>query len=254
MVSSEWAAPTTYQPGFDLEDVEAGKYGRRLHVWNWSDGTVEQTIDLGEEGLIPLETRFLHSPESVHGYVNAALSSNIFHFFEADGGEYRAEKVIDFEAREHEAWDMPVPALPTDILVSMDDRYLFGSNWLHGEVWMYDVSDPANPRLADSLSVGGYYGDVQSVQGRELVAGPQMLQLSLDGERLYWTTSLYSTWDDQFYPGERGAAMVKADAGDDGGLELAENFWVDFPEGCRAHQIRLEGGDCSTDSFCYPSV
>ena len=30
--------------------------------------------------------------------------------------------------------------------------------------------------------------------------------------------------------------------------------WVSFPEGYRAHQIRLDGGDCSTDSFCYPSV
>jgi 56kDa selenium binding protein (SBP56) len=57
--------------------------------------------------MIPLETRFLHSPESTHGYVNAALSSNIFHFFE-EKGEYRAEKVIDSEAREHGDWDMPV--------------------------------------------------------------------------------------------------------------------------------------------------
>jgi len=27
-----------------------------------------------------------------------------------------------------------------------------------------------------------------------------MLQLSLDGKRLYVTTSLYSIWDKQFYP------------------------------------------------------
>lgn len=27
-----------------------------------------------------------------------------------------------------------------------------------------------------------------------------MIQLSLDGKRLYITTSLYSTWDKQFYP------------------------------------------------------
>ena len=31
-------------------------------------------------GLIPLETRFLHNPSSLHGYVGAALSSNIIHF------------------------------------------------------------------------------------------------------------------------------------------------------------------------------
>ncbi len=253
MVSSEWAAPSTYYPGFDPEDVEAGKYGRKLHFWDWEDKTVEQTVDLGEEGLIPLEVRFLHSPEATHGYVGAALSSNILHFYQ-DGDEWTAEKVIDFEAGELDDWDMPVPALPTDILVSMDDRYLFGSNWLHGEVWMYDVSDPANPRKADSISIGGYFGDIQEVQGRELVAGPQMLQLSLDGERLYWTTSLFSSWDNQFFPeeAEQGSVMLKADVNPRRGtLDLDEDFLVDFgdlPDGpARAHEIRWPDGDCTSD-------
>ena len=39
-----------------------------------------------------------------------------------------------------------------------------------------------------------------------------------------------------------------------GGLELEKDYWVSLPDGYRAHEIRLEGGDCSTDSFCYPSV
>ncbi|WP_227378967.1 selenium-binding family protein [Haladaptatus halobius] len=256
MVSSEWAAPVTYQPGLDMADVEAGKYGSRLHFWNWEERTVEQTIDLGEEGLVPLEVRFLHSPESVHGYVNAALSSNIFHFWK-DEGEYRTEKVIDFEGREHPAFEplgMPAPATPTDILISMDDRYLFGSNWLHGEVWMYDISVPATPRKTDSISIGGYFGDIRTVQGRKLVAGPQMLQLSLDGERLYWTTSLYSTWDNQFFPeeAEKGSVMLKANVNPrKGTLDLDEEFLVDFGDlsagPARAHEIRWPDGDCTSD-------
>jgi selenium-binding protein 1 len=48
--------------------------------------------------------------------------------------------------------------------------------------------------------------------------------------------------------------MVMANVGEDGGLTLDPDFYVNFPENMRAHQIRLEGGDCSTDSFCYPSV
>ena len=270
MLSTEWAAPKTYYPGFDLEDVEDGNYGQRLHFWDWEAGEVEQTIDLGEEGLIPLEARFLHTPESTHGYVGAALSSNVIHFHEAGGsrsgpanasgdeprasGKYHAEPVIEFDDREHEDWDMPVPALLTDILVSLDDRYLFGSNWLHGEVWMYDVSDPSNPRKADSVSIGGYFGDIREVQGRELVAGPQMLQLSLDGERLYWTTSLFSSWDNQFFPEEkeRGSVMLKADVNPrKGTMELDEDFLVDFgdvPDGpARAHEIRWPDGDCTSD-------
>lgn len=253
MVSTEWAAPETYYPGFDMADVEAGNYGRKLNFWNWEEGYVEQSIDLGEEGLIPLEVRFLHTPESTHGYVGAALSSNVFHFHD-EGGDWRAEKVIDIEAREHEGWDMPVPGLVTDLLLSMDDRYLFFSNWLHGDVRMYDISDPANPRLADRIRAGGYFGDPAPVQDRELAGGPQMLQLSLDGERLYWTTSLFSSWDNQFFPEERerGSVMLKADVDPRAGtMSLDEDFLVDFgdlPDGpARAHEIRWPDGDCTSD-------
>jgi selenium-binding protein 1 len=48
--------------------------------------------------------------------------------------------------------------------------------------------------------------------------------------------------------------MVMADVGENGGLTLNKDFYIDFPKGLRSHQIRLESGDCSTDSFCYPSV
>jgi len=37
-----------------------------------------------------------------------------------------------------------------------------------------------------------------------------MVEISRDGERVYWTNSLYSTWDKQFYPGGVPGAMVKA--------------------------------------------
>ena len=48
--------------------------------------------------------------------------------------------------------------------------------------------------------------------------------------------------------------VVENRAGANGGIELAADFHVVFPAGYAAHQIRLEGGDCSTDSFCYPSA
>jgi len=57
-----------------------------------------------------------------------------------------------------------------------------------------------------------------------------------------------------FYPDGVPGAMVMANAKPDGGLELARDYWVNFPDGYRSHQVRLDGGDCSTDSFCYPSV
>jgi selenium-binding protein 1 len=46
--------------------------------------------------------------------------------------------------------------------------------------------------------------------------------------------------------------MVKLDAAADGGIDFDRNFFVDWPAPHRPHQIRLEGGDCSSDSYCYP--
>ena len=40
-----------------------------------------QAIDLGPDGMIPLEVRFLHNPDATEGFVGCALSSTVFRFF-----------------------------------------------------------------------------------------------------------------------------------------------------------------------------
>jgi len=44
-------------------------------------------------------------------------------------------------------------ALVTDILLSMDDRYLYLSNWLHGDVRQYDITDRRHPRLVGQVGL-----------------------------------------------------------------------------------------------------
>jgi selenium-binding protein 1 len=79
-----------------------------------------------------------------------------------------------------------------------------------------------------------------------------MVEVSRDGRRIYVTNSLYLAWDAQFYPeGIRGWA-VKLDVDLEGGMALDPEFFVDFSHE-RPHQIRLQGGDSSSDSFCYPN-
>lgn len=253
MISSEWGAPNTVSKGFDPADVAAGKYGRQLNFWNWKDRKIEQSIDLGEEGLIPLEVRFHHNPESTHGFVGAALSSTIWHWYK-QGDQWKADNVIAVDSVEQEGWPFPVPGLITDLVLSLDDRFLYFSNWLHGDLRQYDVSDPANPKLTGQVWLGGVIGKKASVQGQPLGGGPQMLQLSLDGKRLYVTNSLYSPWDNQFYPemAKQGSYLLQLDCNTDtGGLELNEDFMVDFgkePGGAaRAHEIRFPGGDSTSD-------
>jgi selenium-binding protein 1 len=252
LISSEFAEPNAYEPGFDIEDVGAGRYGRRLHFWNLAERRLEQTLDLGEAGLVPLEVRWLHDPEADQGFVGATLASNVVRFYRSNG-RFQAEPVIEVENEELEGWPLPggVPGLITDLVVSMDDRFLYFSNWLHGDLRQYDVSDPKNPKLTGRLWLGGLLGK-PSDAGRELNGGPQMLQLSLDGRRLYVTNSLYSTWDNQFYP-ELRSWLLKVDCDADGGMEIDQEFFVDLhtrPAGAaRAHEVRLEGGDCTTEIF-----
>jgi methanethiol oxidase len=245
LASSEFGAPSAYESGFDPEHVAAGKYGSRLHFWNLAERRVEQTLELGESGLVPLEIRWLHDPDADQGYVGAALSSTMWHFHR-DNGSYAADQVIAVDGVEQDGWPFPVPGLITDLVVSMDDRFLYFSNWLHGDLRQYDITDPANPRETGRLQLGGVLGRPAD-SDRELNGGPQMLQLSLDGRRLYVTNSLYSTWDDQFYPDLR-SWMLRINCHPDGGMTLDPDFFLDFAP-ARAHEVRLQGGDCTTEIF-----
>ena len=254
MVSTEWAAPNTFMPGFDLDDVGNGKYGQHIHFWDFKNRKIEKSIDLGADGLIPLEARFHHNPESTHGFVGATLSSNIFHWYKDQGGELQIEKVIDVESIDVESFPVPMPGLITDILISMDDQYLYFSNWLHGDLRQYDISDPSNPLLTGQVWLGGLLGKAPEVNGLEINGAPQMIQLSLDGKRLFVTTSLFSTWDNQFYPKmkENGGQLLIVDCDvENGGMAIRDDFAIDFgqePHGpARAHETRYPGGDCSSD-------
>ena len=254
MVSSEWAAPNTFMPGFDLEEVGHLKYGREIHLWDFEKRAPKQTFYLGEDGLVPLEVRFHHNPDSSHGFVGAALSANIIHWWKDEQEEWQWEKIIDVENEPHPDWPIPVPGVISVILLSMDDKYLYFCNWLHGDIRQYDISDPHNPVLTGQVWMGGLLERAPEVNGVKVTGGPQMIQLSLDGKRLFVTTSLFSTWDNQFYPDIRTNGgcmlMVNCDA-ENGGMEIDPTFVVDFGKEqngpSRCHETRYPGGDCTSD-------
>jgi methanethiol oxidase len=250
LLSSEFGEPNAYEPGFDPADVDRGRYGHRLHFWNLIERKLEQTIDLGESGLLPFEVRWKHDPDAEEGFVGAALSSTMWRF-RRDNGGWGADQVIAVEPVELEGWPFPVPGVVSDLVLSMNDRFLYFSNWLHGDLRQYDVSDPASPKLTGRLWLGGVLGKSGDA-GRELNGGPQMLQLSLDGRRLYVSNSLLSTWDNQFYP-ELRSWLLRVNCDPNGGMEIDHDFFVDLhdrPDGpARAHEVRLQGGDCTTEIF-----
>jgi selenium-binding protein 1 len=224
-------------------------------------------MDFGEQYQMALEIRPAHDPTKSYGFCGVVVDTTnlqgaIFTWWRDDDGVWQSKKTITIDPVPANADDLPdllkgfgaVPPLVTDIDLSLDDKYLYVACWGLGEMHQYDVTDPMNPVLAGKVELGGIVTDTKHPNGKDFAYGPQMVEISRDGKRVYWTNSLYSTWDDQFYPNDEGGQMVMADVGENGGLTLNKDFYIDFPEGLRSHQIRLEGGDCSTDSFCYPSV
>jgi methanethiol oxidase len=272
MVTSTWGTPNMVKDGVNPELLLGGKYGTKLHVWDLRRGKHQQEIDLGAEQQMVLELRPSHDPKKAYGFVGVVislkdLSSSIWVWYRDDKnggngskGKWAVKKVIEIPAEPADPEKLPpllqgfkaVAPLLTDINLSLDDRYLYASCWGTGEFLQYDVSDPFNPKKVGSFRLGGIVGRAPhpSRPNQPLNGGPQMVEISRDGKRVYFTNGLYTPWDDQFYPDGVRGWMVKVDVGPNGGMELDRNFFLES-DGLRPHQVRLEGGDASSDSYCF---
>ena len=268
-ITSEWGTPSMIEDGIVPELLLGRKYGHRLHFWNLKTGAKVQTIDLGDEHQMVLELRPAHDPTKKYGFASVVvsvedLSASIWLWHE-DDGQWNAVKVITIPAEPAAPENLPpllqgfgaVPPLVTDIDLSVDDRFLYVSCWGTGELKQFDVTDPFHPRETGSVRIGGITARAPhpAKPGLPLLGGPQMVEVSRDGERVYFTNSLYSAWDEQFYPEGVGAWMVKLDVAAGGGIGFDERFFLegDAFRGRRVHQVRLQGGDASSDSYCFPS-
>lgn len=265
MITSEWGTPNMVEDGLNPELLLGGKYGHRIHVWDLRTRRHKQTLDLGAEYQMVLELRPAHDPNKTYGFVGVVtclkdLSSSIWMWFRENNGEWAIRKVIDIPAEPASADLLPpllkgfgaVPPLVSDINLSLDDRFLYVSCWGTGELRQYDVSDPFTPRLTGTVQIGGIVRKAGHPRTGPLNGGPQMVEISRDGKRVYLTNSLYLAWDAQFYPEGIQGWAIKMDVAAEGGMYLDPEFFVDFGD-ARPHQIRLQGGDASSDSYCYPN-
>jgi selenium-binding protein 1 len=170
-----------------------------------------------------LEVRPAHDPVREYGFLGVVvdttnLEGSIWTWWR-EGGKFHIEKTATIPAEPAPKDQLPpllqgfgaVPPLVTDIDLSMDDRFLYVACWGTGEMRQYDVSEPRKPKLAGSVRIGGIVGRTPHPNGKPYAGGPQMVEISRDGKRVYWTNSLYSTWDNQFYPaGIPGTARIRS--------------------------------------------
>jgi len=272
MITSEWGTPKMVENGIKPEILLDGGYGHQLHIWDLRRRRHQQTLDLGKEHQMALELRPAHEPNRYYGFASVVvsikdLSASIWLWYRegtnGSNGSWKVKKVIEIPAEPADPDQLPellkgfkaVPPLVTDINLSVDDRFLYVSCWGTGEFRQYDVSDPFKPKLTSSVRLGGIVKKTPHPGNpkQPINGGPQMVELSRDGRRIYFSNSLYAAWDEQFYPEGIKSWMAKVETDPvKGGMQVDPKFFVES-EDLRAHQIRLEGGDASSDSYCYPS-
>src|SRR5918996_3990421 len=261
MLTSEWGTPNMIENGVQPDLLLGGKYGHQMHIWDLRRRRHLQSLDLGKEQQMVLEMRPAHNPTKAYGFVGVVvslkdLSASVW-LWHRDNGAWDIKKVIEIPAEPADPAKLPpmlkdfkaVPPLVTDINLSLDDKFLYVSCFGTGEFLQYDVSDPFSPKKTGSVRIGGIANRTPHPRkpGQPLAGGPQMVEVSRDGKRVYFTNSLYAAWDEQFYPDGVGSWMVKLNTNQQGGITFDEKFFLESHD-YRVHQVRLEGGDSSSDS------
>ena len=244
LISSEWGTPKTFENGLVPDVLLNSGYGHNLHFWDLRRRRHSQVFDLGKEHQLVFELRPAHDPTKAYGFVGVVISlkdlSSSIWVWHRNNGNWGIKKVAEIPAEPADPDKLPpmlkgfkaVPPLVTDIDLSMDDRFLYVSCWGTGEFIQYDVSDPFNPKKTGSLHVGGIVRRAAHPKNpkQPLNGGPQMVEVSRDGRRIYFTNSLYAVIDEQFYPDGVKGWMVKVDAKPEGGMAFDSKFFLEWDE------------------------
>ena len=203
-ISTTFGSPAGVAAGIDPSAL-----GDEVAVWDLRQRKVIQTADLGQHSGA-LMVHWVMEPGVRRAFINAPGTSAIWLADDDDGdGVFDFQQVLGPEDG---------LALPLDMPLSHDGKSMYVSNWFGNSVQRFDISDPFDPVLEDTVSV----------------PHPNMLRLSRDNKRLYVTNSLLTPWDnDPDLGGPRndkyGIWLFKARAS--GGLtpfKADRSAWVSF--------------------------
>jgi methanethiol oxidase len=210
MITSSWVPQKTFMSTLDKWNPNDWVNPNTMLVWDLKERKVIQTLT-GDP--INLAARWMLKPNANYGYNISNVGNSIWMFrMEADG---------TFSYRK--AADVPGNCGPADLRQSPDDKYLYVSCFASSEVQAWDIIDPDRIRLHDTI------------QG---VVQPNMMHVTNDGRRLYFTNSAISSID---YSPRYSLQLIQV--GWDGRLKLDPNFKIDFaqaPNGpARPHDMLL---------------
>ncbi|NXM91846.1 SBP1 oxidase, partial [Oenanthe oenanthe] len=214
LLSTEWGVPRALQQGFNPQDVQKGlgKIKKNSILAEKSKKNPFFTVKIF---LITVGLWIFHE----FGEIWEFWVNNLF-FFLFQEGKWEAEKVIEVPSKKVQGWLLPeMPGgrnlgeiwekfgnFLTDpepqILQLSHERQKLKKipQKFHFLTKFWDFCPKTWEFFLKICDLGFPGWDFWEFQGKRIPGGPQMLQLSLDGRRLYVTTSLFSAWDRQFYP------------------------------------------------------
>jgi len=205
MVTSSWAHPHAVKAG----NTPMDQVGDVVVAWDYKTGKVLQVEHLDKA---PLEVRWLHGAAARGGFINCAFGNSVWHWEVGKDGKLAFTRVIKLADN----------AIPADMRISYDNRFLFVSLFGGGALEQYDIADPLHPKLVSTVAI----------------AQAQMLKLTPDNRRLYVSNSLLSNLD-----GKVPYRVQLVTVGPKG-LTLDPKFDVDFehlPTGqARPHDMLLK--------------
>jgi methanethiol oxidase len=205
IVTSSWAHPHAVKAG----NTPMDQVGDVVVAWDYKTGKVLQEEHLDKA---PLEVRWLHGATARGGFINCAFGNSVWHWQVGNDGKLAFTRVLKLADN----------AIPADMRISYDNRFLFVSLFGGGAVQQYDIADPLHPKLVSTVAF----------------PQAQMMKLTPDNKRLYVSNSLLSNLDGKV-PYRVRLIAVSAQ-----GMTLDPKFDVDFehlPTGeARPHDMLLK--------------
>jgi hypothetical protein len=212
MVTSDFVCPST-----TLHSMPDGiDFRGSIRVWNLSQRTILRTIALPDSGG-SIDVKLIPGDPDARGYTAGMLDDQLY-LIDSNAGS--ATPVFDFGAIQKGGW-------PQLMRINHDGTRLFITLNQAGKVVMFDISDPAKPRVLRVLDLGA-------------LSGPHYLRLTEDERRL--VVSDYFLNEDSLgkvhAEGDHIVHVARVERDD---IELDPRFHVNFNTAFRTGPARPHG-------------
>ena len=263
------ARPTRSRTASCPEILLGGKYGRRLHFWDLHKRKHLQEIDFGAEQQLVFELRPAHDPTKAYGFVNVRHQPQGSLLVDLDlvprrrqvGGQedHRdpgrarrsrsaaagAQGLQGGAAAGHR--HRPLDGRPLPL------RVLLGHRRPAPVRRVRSVQPQAHRQGADRRHRRARRASRANRTGHSTAARRWSRSAATASGSTSPTRSTARSTRSSIRTGST-AGWSSSMSSPSGGIAFDPNFFIDWPKGHRPHQIRLEGGDCSSDSYCYPVI